>query len=242
MIEARKNPLIEALFARLNLGMLRRHFHLLHLQGAERVQRLDRSLPVVFFGNHSNWWDGLMEFHLGREILHVDSYLMMEEKQMERYRFFRFIGVFSVDRGSPREAYESVRYASRVAAAPNRALWIYPQGDMRPNDVRPLRFFPGIGHIANMLGTAHFVPVARRYEYMKEQLPEVFTRIGEPILVERTERPRETAARFESLLTAQLDALRDDVVAGRTGAFTTILRGRSSANVVYDRARLADGT
>ena len=139
------------------------------------------------------------------------------------------------------QAYESVRYASRVAAGPDRALWIYPQGDMRPNDVRPLRFFPGIGHIANMLGSAHFVPVARRYEYIKEQLPEVFTRIGEPILVRSGERPREIAARLENVLTAQLDALRDDVVAGRTGAFTTILRGRSSANVVYDRARLAEG-
>jgi len=240
MIEARKNPVIEALFAHLNRRMLRRHFHILHLQGADRVQRLDRSLPVVFFGNHSNWWDGLIEFYIGREIFHVDSYLMMEEKQMERYRFFRFIGAFSVNRGSPREAYASVRYASQAVAGPNRALWIYPQGDMRPNDVRPLRFFPGIGHIANMLGKAQFVPVARTYEFMKEQLPEVFTTIGEPILVESAERPKTLAARFENVLTAQLAELRSNVIAERTDAFTAILRGRSSTNVVYDRARMKE--
>jgi chlorobactene lauroyltransferase len=240
MIEASKNAAIEALFARLNRRMLRRHFHQLHLQGADRLQRLDRSLPVVFYGNHSNWWDGLIEFYLGREIFHVDSYLMMEEKQMVRYRFFRFIGAFSVNRGSPREAYESVRYASQVAAGPNRALWIYPQGDMRPNDVRPLRFFPGIGHIANMLGRAQFVPVARTYEFMKEQLPEVFTAIGEPVLVAEAERPKTLSARLETLLTAQLDELRRNVIAERYNGFTTILRGRASTNVVYDRARMKE--
>jgi len=240
MIEAQKNRAIETVFACINRRMLQRHFHALHLQGAERVERLDRSLPIIFYCNHSNWWDGLIEFYLSREVFHLDSYLMMEEKQMVRYRFFRFIGAFSVNRGSSREAYESVQYASKMVGAPNTALWIYPQSDMRPNDVRPLKFYNGIRHIAAMVGTAQFVPVARRYEFMKEQLPEVFTSVGEPIVAERAESPRDLTTRCEAILTMQLDRLRDSVLAEKLGDFSTVLHGRSSTNVVYDRARMKE--
>lgn len=240
MIKARKNRVLETLFARMNKRMLRRHFHALHVRGAERVQQLDRSLPIIFYGNHSNWWDGLIEFYLSLEVLHCDSYLMMEEKQMVRYKFFRFIGAFSVNRGSPREAYESVRYASEIVSGPNRVLWIYPQSDMRPNDVRPLKFYSGIGHIASRVGKAHLIPVARRYEFMKEQLPEVFTSFGEPMLVAEVKDPKALTASCEEILTGELDALRSSVVAERLDTFATVLRGRASTNVVYDRVRLVE--
>lgn len=240
MIEADKNRVLEAVFARINMRMLRRQFHALHLRGNAHVDRLDRSVPIVFYGNHSNWWDGLIEFFLSREVFHLDSYLMMEEQQMARYRFFRFIGAFSVNRASAREAYVSVQYASTVLTRPHRALWIYPQSDMRPNDARPLGFYSGIGHIAAALGRVQCVPVARRYEFMNEQRPEVFSDVGEPTLVERAGNPKRIAAALEETLTRHLDRLRDDVVARHLDTFSTVLEGRSSTNVLYDRVRLKD--
>ncbi len=241
MIEANKNRVIESIFASMNRRMLRRHFHAVHISGGESVARLDRTIPIIFYGNHSNWWDGLLEFFFSREVFHVDAFLMMDEQQMRRYRFFRWIGAFSVNRTLPRRAEESVRYASELFDRPGKALWIYPQGDMRPNDMRPLRFYSGMSHIARRLGRVQLVPVAHRYEFLMQQKPESFTSFGEAEIVERVGRPKELSSRCEQTLTAQLDALRETVVAGRLGGFVTLLRGRTSTNERYDRIRGLEG-
>jgi len=237
MIPARKRPYIEAVFSRLNRRMLRRHFHALHLSGLEQVARLDRTRPIVFFGNHSCWWDGLLEFYLSREVFGLDAYLMMEERQFVRYRFFRWIGAFSVKRESPRDAVRSLRYAASLFDRPDRAVWIYPQGIMRPNDARPLSFFTGAARLAQMVNNAQLVPVAHRYEFLAEQRPDLFTAVGAPLRPETGEGPQALTRRIESVATELLDGLRSCVIAGKTEAFRTVLRGRTSTNVTYDRVR-----
>ena len=84
MIAADKKKWFEFCFHRYNTRVLRKHFSKLHLAGIENVVSLDRSLPIVFFGNHSCWWDGLLEYFLAREAFHLDRYLIMEERQMGR--------------------------------------------------------------------------------------------------------------------------------------------------------------
>ncbi len=237
MIEAKKNIVIESIFASMNRRMLRRHFHAVHIAGGETVARLDRTIPIIFYGNHSNWWDGLLEFFFSREVFRLDSFLMMDEQQMRRYRFFRWIGAFSVDRTLPRRAAESVQYATELFDRPGRALWIYPQGDMRPNDVRPLQFYSGMGHIVRGLGRVQLVPVAHRYEFLAQQKPESFTTFGEVEIVESVGHPKELSSLCEQKLTAQLDTLRETVVAGRLDGFATLLRGRTSTNERYDKIR-----
>jgi 1-acyl-sn-glycerol-3-phosphate acyltransferase len=191
----------------------------------------------MFYGNHSNWWDGLVEFLLTTEVFGFDSYLMMEEKQMTRYRFFRWIGAFSVNRARPRDVMASIRYAASIFTRPNRALWIYPQAEMRPNDVRPLRFFGGLARIVELTGRVQLVPVAHRYEFLMEQRPEVFTAFGVPEIVEGIGDREEFLRERESRLTRLLDEVRAEVTEGRTGGYATILRGYASANVRLDRAR-----
>lgn len=237
MIAAEKNAVIGALFARVNRAMFRRHFHAVHLRGRELVDGLDRTLPIIFYGNHSNWWDGLVEFLLTTEVFGFDSYLMMDEKQMRRYGFFRWIGAFSVDRARPREVMASIRYAASIFSRPNRVLWIYPQADMRPNDARPLKFFGGLARIVELAGRVQIVPVAHRYDFIMEQRPEVFTAFGVPEIVHGVADREAFLRARESRLTALLDSVRDEVAGGRTTAYATILRGRSSTNALYDRAR-----
>jgi len=242
MIRAEKNRTIEAVFAAVNRRMLCRAFNTVRLAGGDHVDALDRTLPMIFYGNHSCWWDGLMEFFLGRVRFGVDSYLMMDEEQMARYRFFRWIGAFSVNRKSPREAVMSMRYAVSLFDRPNRVLWIYPQGIMRPNDARPLAFYTGIGRILQALGRAQVVPVVHRYEFLLEQRPDALTSLGEPMLVTDVRDPRTVTRELEDRLTAQLDNVRRAVAAGALDDFTVILKGHSSTNVQYDRARMKTGS
>jgi chlorobactene lauroyltransferase len=237
MIEARKNQLFESLFGLYNTHLLRRHFHRLLLDGREEVNKLTRSLPIIFFGNHSCWWDGLIQFYLSRSEFDFDSYLMMDEQQMIRYTFFRRIGVFSVDRASPREAMRSVNYAVSLLDRPNRVLWIYPQAIMRPNDTRPLRFYSGLARIAQALEKVQLVPIALRYEFLREQRPDALVRIGAPIIVEGVRDQKHLSDQLESCLTELLDSLRCSVVSEELDQFEVLLSGKRSTNVVYDTFR-----
>jgi chlorobactene lauroyltransferase len=241
MIEAHKNRLFERLFLIYTRRVMRKHFDGVHVGGLENIRKIDRSLPVILYCNHSSWWDVMLPFLVTKEVLHLDAYAMMEEKQLRRYKFFRRIGVFSVERESPREAVESMRYAASLLDHPNVALWIFPQGVMVPNDVRPLKFYPGVARISAMIGRVQFVPVAHRYEFLMQQRPEAFTLIGEPWVPQDPGTRAELTAELEQRLTNLLDALRCAIVTNGLRGFTQILAGRSSVNERYDRFRMLRG-
>jgi 1-acyl-sn-glycerol-3-phosphate acyltransferase len=218
--------------------MLRRHFHGVHASGFNHPRGLDRSLPIIIYGNHSCWWDGLIEFYLSKGVLDLDAFLMMEEQQMRRYTFFRWIGAFSVNRTSAREAVESLRYASRLFTRPGQVLWIYPQGIMLPNDVRPLVFSTGLVRLLEMIPRVQVMAMAHRYEFLKDQRPDVFVSFGPPRLVEGCTSGKPLLDAFRQELTDLLDGLKAKILEGRLGGFETILRGRISTNEGWDRARM----
>jgi chlorobactene lauroyltransferase len=240
MIPADKKPVLESAMAAYNRRLLRKHFHALWIAGEEHVRGVDRSVPTVLFGNHSCWWDPLVEFFVSHDLFGLDGYAMMEERQLERYRFFRWIGVFSVRRESPRDAVASLRYAASLLDRPNRALWIYPQGVMLPGDVRPLAFQTGIGRLAQMLGRVQFVPFAHRYEFVGDQRPEVFTEYGPSFIPDRSGDVRAVVRDSEERVTAMLDGLRSRISKREFGAFRNVLRGSPSTSTRWDRARLLE--
>ena len=132
MIEAKKSVVFKSVFSLYNTRLMRRHFSALHVGGLKNIDELDRTAPIILVGNHSCWWDGLMEYHIATEVLNADIYLMMEERQLALYKFFRRLGAFSVVRESPRESVRSIHYAASLFDKPNRFLWVYPQGEMKP--------------------------------------------------------------------------------------------------------------
>jgi 1-acyl-sn-glycerol-3-phosphate acyltransferase len=240
VIPAKKNGMLETLLASANRRMLRRHFEGVYVSGSENVQKLDRSRPIILFGNHSCWWDGLLEFYFSHDLFRFDAYLMMEEKQLIRYPFFRWIGAFSVRRESPREAVAALKYAANLFDRPNRVLWIYPQGVMKPNDVRPLGFYTGAARLTQMVKGAQLVPVAHRYEFLMEQRPAAITAFGAPTVEDGWGDHQELTRKLETRLIEHLDGLRRSIASAGVGGFTCALKGKTSTNVTYDRARLKD--
>jgi 1-acyl-sn-glycerol-3-phosphate acyltransferase len=159
---------------------------------------------------------------------------MMDIEQMKKYRFFRYVGVFSVDRHNPRESIESVNYAVELLKNTNRHLWIYPQGIMQPQDKRPLTFYSGILHISKKIGGVNLLPVCFRYEFMKEQRPEVFIKIGEPDIIKNSVDNKLTGY-MQNKFTFELDLLKNMVINSNTLEFKTIFRGKSSRNKTVDK-------
>lgn len=238
MIEARKSVLFERLFRLYNRRLLKKHFASVRAAGLEHVRQLDPQLPVLCIGNHSCWWDGLIELFFAREVFDCDPYLMMDEQQMVRYRFFRWLGVFSVNRTVARDALRSIRYAAQLFDRPNRFLWIYPQGIMQPNDTRPLRFASGAARIVSMVGkTVQILPFAHRYDFLNEQRPDAFSIFGPPITATPPCNVKGLTRALEVTVTELLDRLRWDIAEARLEDYRVLLRGTASINVRWDHLR-----
>jgi 1-acyl-sn-glycerol-3-phosphate acyltransferase len=235
-LPARKTPLLEALIYRaLTRPALRRTFHRIAVGGDEPGPS---SLPTLLYANHPSWWDGYMAFFLSDERWRREAYLMMEEPQLARYSFFRYCGVFGVDRHDPREGMRSIIYAADLLGRrPGRLLWIFPQGEITPNDRRPLGLFRGAAHIAKRAAPVRCVPVALRFEFVMEQRPEALIRFGPAHTVKPDVDAKALHSEMEARLTAEVDHLRDDVIEGRTAQYVTALEGRDSVNVRWDKFR-----
>jgi 1-acyl-sn-glycerol-3-phosphate acyltransferase len=224
---------------------LRKAFYRCHIRGQEHILpwKMDsdpqQKLPLLLYCSHGGWWDAAITIVLSIRTLQLDGYGMMEEKQLERYQFFRKIGMFSVHRQNSRSALQSLRYAEQLLKGTNRALWIFPQGELVHQESRPLHLYSGLAVLMRMLGTAMAAPVAIRYEFLKEQKPECFISIGRPHLINiqeftATEQITELCSRE---LTNSMDALRNDILQDNLQDFTLMMQGGMSMEKKWDKVR-----
>jgi chlorobactene lauroyltransferase len=213
------------LFARWSLWS---NFHRVWLQQLGPQPQPDRG-PYLFYLNHSAWWDGYLMMVTHRLALQrrFDSYVMMEEKQLKAFRFFTWCGAFSINRHDQEDAARSVAYAANLLRERrDRALYIFPQGKIVPNDRRPLVTYPGAARIAAAVADVTLCPIVFRYEFLGQQWPHAFIRIGP---AHRPADPENSAAvqhEMAERLTASCDALRDDVLGGRLDLFRPLLQGQ----------------
>lgn len=230
MIPSKKNRFIGKLFSLYHNRLMRKHFFAVHLKGLNNLIELNTNKPVLLFANHSNWWDGFTAYLLTNRLLKKDDYLMMDIEQMKKYSFFKYVGVFSVNRNNAKEALSTLNYATELLKESGKFLWMFPEGLMNPQDKRPLKFFSGITKIAEKLNNVYIVPVCFRYEYLMEQRPEIFISAGKPF---NYENGLETD-KLRKILEEQLDSLKNDVISGNTGDYKTIFKGKSSRNKTFD--------
>jgi hypothetical protein len=196
--------------------------------------------PLIFYLNHPSWWDGYMAQVLSRIVLgnRFQTFCMMDERELRRYRFFTWAGAFSVNRQDARSALGSVAYvASLLTQRRDRALAIFPQGEITPNDRRPLQLFSGLAHVAQRAGGATLWPVALRYEFRGEQRAEVFIRAGPAHYARADTDRRALTADAAQRLTAACDTLRDQVIGGQLEAYRVLLRGRPGPDKIFDAVR-----
>jgi 1-acyl-sn-glycerol-3-phosphate acyltransferase len=225
MLEAKKSRWFEEIFAVYNRNLLKRRFHSLNVSGLDFLQSRNRDAPFLIYANHSSWWDGLIAFQISREI-RLDSFIIMEEKQLKKLFLFRRLGAFSVVRENPREAVKSLDYAANLLKENSaRTLWIFPQGEILPNDKRPLKFYNGVSRIAGKVNQVVAVPFAVRYEFLGEFKPEIFVKIGSPqsVSVDKTSDAKALTKHFERRLTEILDELKNDVLTGNLQNYKNIL-------------------
>ncbi|HTC24723.1 MAG TPA: lysophospholipid acyltransferase family protein [Gemmatimonadales bacterium] len=219
-----------------------KHFATTRLGSVSDPGRWDRSIPTLLLANHTNWWDGPLALVVAHE-LGLVAHVLMEAVNLERYPAFRLAGALPIRRDSPRAAVSDLM-AVRACLRPATGVWIFPQGARRPQGERPTRFERGPAALALAYRKPIRVcPVALRYIYLSEQLPEAFVWLGPPRVVEPGEfaSRRELAPVLEQDLLATIDVLDGLLRTESVAAFRTIVAGRLSINKRMDRFRHAVG-
>lgn len=224
MLAANKSPLFEKIFSLYNRNLLKRRFHSFQISGLDFLLNKTIDLPLIIYCNHSSWWDGLVAFQISHET-DLDSFVMMEEKQLKDLSLFRRLGAFSVVRENPREALQSINYAAQILNKNTKStLWIFPQGEIQPNDLRPLKFFNGLAKIVEKTGKCSTASLSMRYEFLGEIKPRIFVKIGKPEIFFADEKfnSKKLSEKLAERLTENLDELKNDIINQNFSEFKSI--------------------
>jgi 1-acyl-sn-glycerol-3-phosphate acyltransferase len=196
--------------------------------------------PVIIYGNHSAWWDPLVSLFLARRFFaQRRSYAPIAAAALQRYRFFSRLGFFGVEDRTLAGAKQFLSTAGAILSEPDSLLWLTPQGRFADVRERPLRFEPGLAHLAKRGPNVRLLPLALEYVYWEERLPEILLRFG-PALVGDSTIPTESwNQRLEQALESNMNNLRELSLRRDPMDFEILLSGGAGVGGVYDLWRRA---
>jgi len=181
MIEAKHSKLANFMFDRYIMRLLNHSFNSFYTLN-ECPQTISR-FPVLLIPNHSTWWDGFFIYMINRFYFNRHLYIMMLERQLKRYPFFRRVGAFSIDPEQKKEIRRSLEYTlelMKITSEPAPLITLFPQGELLPWALRPLNFKKGLAWIiSHYPHRLNLIPVVLRIEYQNEQKANVFFKFGE---------------------------------------------------------------
>lgn len=224
-----------SLFSTYSRFYLRKHFRTLYLAGP--IPRLDESAqPTIIYLNHASWWDPLICLHLAGVIApRLKSFAPIDADSLEKFRFFRKLGFFGVEKSSRRGAIQFLEKSVAILSHSDSVLWVTPQGEFVDARVRPTMIKGGIAHLPGLVSNLRFVPLALDYFFAGDRLPSVGARLGEPIHASAF--PYFTREDWQHELGASLervqDAVAQDVTSRRIYQSKVILSGSSGMSGVY---------
>ena len=224
-------------------GYFRRSFHAVRTSGDGSPPRDDK--PLIVYSNHPSWWDPIHFALLASARLPERRlYGPMDAEALEKYAFFKKLGVFGVERsaGGPatarqRRAIRSfLRTSQAILARQGASLWLTAEGEFTDPRKRPVRIQPGVAHLVKRSKIGWVVPLAIEYPFWNERLPEALSRFGDPIEIESepAHSTREWTRLLEQRLEDTMDALASNAGSRDPRRFETVLAGRVGIGGVYD--------
>ena len=222
----------------------RRHFHAVRVSIPSETLDMQLRYPVIFYCNHAYWWDGFWSQLCTEKFFRQNLYIIIEYRQLVKYRFFTRLGAFSIDPSRPRSAARTLDYAvERLAEKSHNqnALWVFPQGMIEHVDKQPIRFFNGTSSIVSrvLLETKgiYLVSVVSRIEYLEDQRPDLFLSFKVPELVREagySGRKRLTGHMQDTTID-HLSFLKERIIAREIDDFQLLVKGAESINTKVDR-------
>ena len=214
-IPARVNKPFIALFRVYVKHLFRRRFKRVYL---ENCLPSTEQGPVIFFMNHHLWWDGLIPLLLNEYEFRKEARAIMEIDQMKEFRFFSWIGAFSVDLKGGSDMRTTIRYAVDHLATDNPCLFIFPEGKITPYTSSDVEFEQGLAFISTQSPQSKVVPVCSFLDVSKNDKPDLYLHVGNPVKLSTGLKKRsERTAIFENTMTEVQQQVRRRVFEEQTG-------------------------
>jgi 1-acyl-sn-glycerol-3-phosphate acyltransferase len=243
ILPARWDARFFSFFAWYSRRLVSRHFHALRLATCADAspEGLDTDgRPLIVALSHSSWWDPIAAVLLKDALFPSRaSCSPMDRVQLERFGFFRRIGIFGIDPDDPRSAGPMIDYVmDRMAEHPRPTLIITPQG--RFADPRaPMEVRPGTAMLAARL-TRHgraprVVGMAVEYPFWIDKRPEMLARVSDFGTPPDGSRASSWQRSIERGMAGNAAALAELAVSRDEGRFRTVVgRGSGAVHPVFD--------
>ena len=133
----------------------------------------------ILMCNHFGFLDGFFAYYIcfnwidKRQKLR-GLYAMSVKKQMEKNRWLKYCGSFSVQPGT-RSVDESLTYAASLLNEPGNVLLYFPQGNLESSHIRYIEFKDGIYEIVNRTqGNCQLIWSSNVLEYFESTKPSAY--------------------------------------------------------------------
>ena len=194
LVPARPSGRFRRFFAGYAARMVRRRFHssMVLVGDGDHFARLDSvEAPVIILMTHASWWDPLAGLVLWRRFIPSREMLVpMDASELERFGFFRRLGMFGIDPDDPKslEAMKAYVLERFEASGDRETLGLTPQG--RFTDPRePIRLRPGAAAIAAASPVRpEVIALAVEYPFWQDKQPEMLVSIS-PVIPPMGEEP-----------------------------------------------------
>ena len=172
ILRARHNFLIYNFFKLYTVWKIRLNFQDISIKGEFR----DRGLPILLISNHISWWDGFWAEYLNLKIFKRDFfYFMMLEEQLEKNRFLRYTGGFSIKKRS-KSIVDSLSYTAELLEDRRNIVIIFPQGEIQSLYNTSINFDKGLEFILKKLKSkVQIIFLASLVDYFSGQKPGLYT-------------------------------------------------------------------
>ncbi|MBN2570754.1 MAG: lysophospholipid acyltransferase family protein [Ignavibacteriales bacterium] len=162
--------------------LIKKHFYRVILKSDFN----EKNLPVMLIGNHFSWWDGFFVSYLNDKVFKKKIYIMMDEEQLSKYKFFNKTGCYSVRKGS-RSIIETIEYTKELLKSNSNLVVIFPQGEIESLYKEELKFEKGLEKIMKDLDNEfQILFMVNLVEYFSQKRPYLFTYLQEYQLKDTT--------------------------------------------------------
>ena len=202
-IPANESPFFKRLFRMYVKGIFQHSFKNVWIHQEYQPGRQSRT---IYFMNHTTWWDGLIPFLLNEYRFNQQARAFMDHEQMQKYPFFKWMGVFSIDADNRKHTLQSLRYAVKSLQRPNASLFIFPQGEIQPITRKP-QFKSGLGWLYKQYPHVDVVPIGVHHHTVRHRKPELHLWIDHPVELSKNGSTEKITSNCEEALHSALDKL-----------------------------------
>ncbi|SDG66958.1 lysophospholipid acyltransferase family protein [Mucilaginibacter sp. P25] len=173
MVPSRKKKFWSKLFIRCVKWWIGRNFKEVNVQPFE--PRPGHS--ILLLTNHFSWWDGFIANRTAVYDLKKQFYIMMQQDQFDQHSYFRYIGAYSIQKGS-RAILDSLSYSAGILNDPDNLIVIFPQGELYSNHETFIRVETGVYKLMRQIkGPCQVVYHCTLIDYFESLKPRAYVHL-----------------------------------------------------------------